>query len=56
MKPAVSVAECLRSWTVKFTIGNQSFRLAHVETKMEAQWYAKMLRKAFKNLKEGGVK
>ena len=38
-------------WHAWFTIGNQTFFLQDVDTKKEAQWYVKMMKKAFKTLR-----
>ncbi len=39
------------NWAAKFAIHNQYFTVAEVKSKVEAEWYCKMLRHAFKKLK-----
>ena len=53
MKEEVRIIKIKRGdWKVEFNIGNQYFTLLHIEgtTKEEAEWTAKMLKKAFNNL------
>lgn len=50
MKPIINVEKRGREYKVDFWIGNQGFELSYGGTKAEANWMAKMLRNAFKNL------
>lgn len=47
--PNIEVVRRAKEWTVMFGIGNQFFELYYGGTKAEANWMAKMLKKAFKN-------
>jgi len=48
--------KALEGWTVKFTIGVQTFSLGDLESKERADWYKKMLDTAFKTLEEKTIK
>jgi len=53
MKPEIKIIKIKRGdWKVEFKIGNQYFDLYHIEgtTKSEAEWTARMLKIAFKNI------
>jgi len=50
MKPIVYVSGIKGNWKANFTIGVQTFTVCERERKTEANWYCKMLRKAFSNL------
>lgn len=50
MKARVYVSGAKGNWKANFIIGVQTFTVCERETKAEALWYCKMLRKAFKNL------
>lgn len=47
--PHIEVIKRGKEWSVQFGIGNQFFDLYYQGTKAEANWMAKMLKKAFKN-------
>ena len=55
MKPKVRIVKTLNAWKVHFEIGNQGFSLSESPTKAEALWFARMLRKAFRNLTTGDI-
>lgn len=47
LTPIIEVVRRAGEWTVQFGIGNQFFELYYSGTKAEANWMAKMLKKAF---------
>ncbi len=50
-KPKIFVTGARGNWRANFTIGVQTFHVCERETKIDAIWYCKVLRTAFKNLK-----
>jgi hypothetical protein len=51
MKPKVNVVKFGKQYRVRFNIGVQYFYLDVHGDKIHMQWFAKMLRKAFKKIK-----
>lgn len=50
MEPEIKVIKKGEEYTVEFWVGNQGFELSYRGPKIEADWMARMLKKAFGNL------
>ncbi len=48
----IKVVKFGNKWRVVFGFGVQTFHLQEEDTEESARWFAKMLRKAFKNYKD----
>lgn len=51
-KPKFYISGSRGNWRANFSIGVQHFHVCERETKAEAKWYLKVLRTAFKNMKQ----